>query len=80
MIFARSLAKKTVLLSDGTVVGTVYNITVDLKTGTLLEILVRPQSNIPALERQNGFYVIPFEAVKSIADYIVIDSRMLRKV
>ena len=79
MIFARSLAKKTVLLSDGTVVGTVYNITADLKTGSLLEILVRPQSNIPELEKENGLYVIPFETVKSIADYIVIDRRMLRK-
>ncbi|HDM60179.1 MAG TPA: PRC-barrel domain containing protein [Archaeoglobus veneficus] len=79
MIFARSLAKKTVLLSDGTVVGTVYNITADLKTGSLLEILVRPQSNIPELEKENGLYIIPFETVKSIADYIVIDRRMLRK-
>ncbi|AEA48090.1 PRC-barrel domain-containing protein [Archaeoglobus veneficus] len=79
MIFARSLAKKTVLLSDGTVVGTVYNVTADLKTGTLMDILVKPRNDIPELEKQDGLYVIPFETVKSIADYVVIDRRMLRK-
>ncbi len=81
-VFARSLAKKTVLLSDGTVVGVLHNITADLKTGMLLNLIVKPakNSNIPELEKQDGFYVIPFETVKSVSDYVVIDKRALKKV
>jgi len=78
MVFAKSLARKTVLLSDGTVVGTVYNITVDLKTGTLIDLLVKPQNDVPELKKQDGLYVIPFDSVKSISDYVVIDKRKLR--
>ncbi len=80
-VFARSLAKKTVLMSDGTVVGVLYNITVDLETGLLLNVVVKPakNSNIPELEKRDGFYIIPFDTVKSISDYIVIDRKKIRK-
>lgn len=78
MVFAKSLARKTVLLSDGTVIGTVYNITVDLKTGTLIDLLVKPQNDVPELKKQDGLYIIPFDSVKSISDYVVIDKRKLR--
>jgi len=77
MLFAKSLGKKTVLLSDGTVVGSVYNVTMDLKTGTLVDIVVKPQNEIPEIERQNGLYIIPFESVKSVSDYVVLDRRKL---
>ncbi len=79
-VFARSLAKKTVLMSDGTVVGVLYNITADLKTGLLLNVVVKPakNSNIPELEKRDGFYIIPFDAVKSVSDYIVIDRKKIR--
>ncbi len=80
-VFARSLAKKTVLMSDGTVVGVLYNITADLETGLLLNVVVKPakNSNIPELEKRDGFYIIPFDTVKSISDYIVIDRKKIRK-
>ncbi len=78
MITARSLAKKTVTLSDGTIVGQLYNITVDLKSGTLLNLLVKPVREIPGLKMEDGLYVIPFESVKAISDYIVIDKRKIK--
>ncbi len=78
MITARSLAKKTVTLSDGTVVGQLYNIMVDLKSGTLLNLLVKPVREIPGLKMEDGLYVIPFESVKAISDYIVIDKRKIK--
>jgi sporulation protein YlmC with PRC-barrel domain len=78
MIFAKSLAKKIVLLSDGTIVGTVYNLTADLKTGSLINLLVKPQGELSELEKQNGLYIISFESVRSISDYIVLDRRKLR--
>ena len=78
MITARSLARKTVTLSDGTIVGQLYNITVDLKSGTLLNLLVKPVREIPGLKMEDGLYVIPFESVKAISDYIVIDKRKIK--
>jgi sporulation protein YlmC with PRC-barrel domain len=75
MITARSLAKKTVTLSDGTIIGTLYNALVDFKTGTILSILVKPTKDVPGFEMQDGLYVIPFECVRSISDYIVVDKK-----
>jgi sporulation protein YlmC with PRC-barrel domain len=79
MIFARSLARKQVLLSDGTVVGVVYNVTADLRTGALLNLLVKPQNEISELKKDDGLYVIPFESVRSIKDYIVVDRKLIKK-
>ena len=79
MVLAKSLSKKVVLLSDGTVVGTVYNITVDLRTGSLMDLLVKPQTEIPEIKEEDGIYIIPFEGVKSISDYVVVDRRKLRR-
>jgi sporulation protein YlmC with PRC-barrel domain len=78
IITARSLAKKTVTLSDGTVIGRLYNVIVDLRTGEILKILVKPLKEIPGLKMEDGLYVIPFESVKAISDYIVIDKRKVR--
>lgn len=75
MITAKSLAKKMVTLSDGTIIGELYNILVDFKTGTLLSLLVKPNKKIEGFEMQDGLYVIPFEYVRSISDYIVVDRR-----
>lgn len=79
MLFAKSLGKKVVLLSDGTVVGSVYNVTMDLKTGSLIDIVVKPQNEVPDLEKQSGLYIIPFESVKSISDYVVLDRRKINQ-
>ncbi len=76
---ARSLAKKTVVLTDGTIVGTLYNITVDFKTGSIVNLIVRPQNEIPDFRMEEGLYIIPFECVKSLRDYIVVDRRKLRR-
>jgi sporulation protein YlmC with PRC-barrel domain len=78
MLFAKSLSKKVVLLSDGTVVGSVYNVTMDLKTGSLVDIVIKPQNEVPEIEKQNGLYIIPFESVKSVSDYVVLDRRRLK--
>lgn len=78
MLMAKSLGKKVVLLSDGTVVGSVYNVSMDLKTGGLVDILIKPQNEVPELEMQNGIYMVPFDSVKSISDYVVLDKRRIR--
>jgi len=78
-MFARSLARKMVLLSDGTVVGILHNITVDMKSGSLLNLIVKPQNEIEGLEKDDGYYIIPFGSVRSISDYIVVDKKRLKE-
>ncbi len=75
---ARSLARKSVVLTDGTVVGTLYNITVDFKTGSIVNLLVRPENEIPDFKKEEGLYIIPFECVRSLKDFIVVDRRRVR--
>lgn len=74
----RSLSKKTVVLTDGTVVGTLYNITVDYKTGALMNLIVKPINEIPELKKEEDMYVIPFQCVNALKDYVVIDKKKLR--
>ncbi|MCS7121811.1 MAG: PRC-barrel domain-containing protein [Archaeoglobaceae archaeon] len=77
-IGARNLARKVVVLTDGTIVGTLYNITVDYKTGALLNLIVRPRTEIPEFNKEENMYIIPFEYVRAIKDYIVVDRRKVR--
>ncbi|WP_457550036.1 PRC-barrel domain-containing protein [Archaeoglobus sp.] len=75
MITVKSLSKKIVTLSDGTIIGKLYNIIADFRTGTLLKVLVKPTKEVDGFEMEDGLYVIPFECVKAISDYIVVDMR-----
>jgi sporulation protein YlmC with PRC-barrel domain len=66
--YARSLSKKKVMSTDGMVIGTIRNITVDLETGQVTDLVVRPDQTFDT----SGYNVdgerlyIPFEAVKDI--------------
>lgn len=74
-IFAKNLPSKKVMTTDGGELGTLANITMDLRTGTLLNLVVKPDMALDK-ERyeQDGKYVLlPFYAVRAIKDYVVID-------
>lgn len=73
-VLARSMANKPCVSSDGVVVGTVHNFTVDWDTGSLKDLWIKPRSNssLLRLNTYSGLYVIPFENVRSTEDYVVI--------
>jgi sporulation protein YlmC with PRC-barrel domain len=79
--YARSLSKKKVMSTDGMVMGTIRNITVDLDTGQVTDLVVRPDEKFDT----SGYHLdgdrlyIPFEAVKDIRDYIVVDRYLSKK-
>ena len=77
-VLARSLSRKTVVLTDGTVVGSLHNITVDFRTGAIVNLIVKPQNEIPEFRKEEGMYIIPFEYVRALKDYIVVDRRKVR--
>lgn len=76
-ILAENLSGKSVMGADGTELGELYNITMDLKTGALEGLLVTPQEEIIPAEHgfetdDRGRIELPVGAVQAVKDYIVV--------
>lgn len=81
-VFAGSIAGMEIVNIDGTVLGELENMVFDPRTGDLIDLVVKPDSELSRNRyREDGKYVlISFGAVCSIKDYIVVDeSRALKK-
>ncbi len=81
-VFAGSIAGMEIVNIDGTVLGELENMVFDPKTGGLIDLVVKPDSELPRERyREDGKYVlIPFNSVSAIKDYIVVDeSRAVKK-
>ena len=76
-VLAENLAEKDVMGDDGTKIGSMDNITMNLKTGTLRKIIVAPADEtapVAGLDRdEDGRYHIPATRVKANEDYILIE-------
>ncbi|MFB6114365.1 MAG: PRC-barrel domain-containing protein [Halodesulfurarchaeum sp.] len=76
-ILAENLSGKSVMGADGTELGQLYNITMDLPTGKLDSLLVEPreegdvQLDFPMDD--SGHYEIPVSRVRAVKDYIVVE-------
>ena len=76
-ILAENLSGKAVMGADGTELGDLYNITMDMKTGSLKQLLVTPNDDITP--QQAGFGAddagrlqVPVSGVQAVKDYIVV--------
>jgi sporulation protein YlmC with PRC-barrel domain len=76
-VLAENLSGKAVMGADGTELGMLYNITMDLKSGALGHLLVKPNEQLAPTE--SGFSVndegrieIPVSRVQAVKDYIVV--------
>jgi len=75
-ILAENLSDKEVMGADGANLGTLYNITMDLKTGTLRNLIIDRGQQTGDLEferDEQGNYRIPVSRVQAVKDTIVID-------
>jgi len=74
-VFSGSIAGKEVVNIDGAVLGVLENMILDVKTGKLVDLVVRPDKELNRMKyREEGrFVLIPFASVVAIKDYIVID-------
>ncbi|HNQ33336.1 MAG: PRC-barrel domain protein [Euryarchaeota archaeon ADurb.Bin009] len=79
--FCRTLAKKKVMSNDGMLIGTIKNITVDLTTGQVIDLIVKPDDTFKTdgYKMDGDKMLVPFEAVKDIKDYIVVDRYLLKR-
>ena len=76
-ILAENLSGKAVMGSDGTELGMLYNITMDLKSGELKEVVIEPDEETSPREAnletdEAGRYRVPVQAVQAVKDYIVV--------
>lgn len=81
-VFAASIAGKEIVNVDGTVLGELENMVFDLKSGKLVDLVVKPDAELNRMKyREDGKYVlIPFASVVAVKDYIVVDeSRAVKK-
>ena len=76
-ILAENLSGKAVMGDDGTELGMLYNITVDLGSGRLRNLLVEPNEETPirAIDfpsNEEGRFQVPVGRVQAVKDYIVV--------
>ena len=77
-ILAENLSGKAVMGSDGMELGMLYNITMDMKSGALADLVVEPnEEHSPSQSglstNEDGQILVPVSAVKAVKDYIVVD-------
>lgn len=74
-IYAGNLAGKEIVTVEGTILGEVENIVFDIQTGLLVDLVVKPDSELSRQKyREEGkFVLIPFDSVCAVKDYIVVD-------
>ncbi|SDJ99114.1 PRC-barrel domain-containing protein [Natronorubrum texcoconense] len=76
-ILAENLSGKSVMGSDGTELGLLYNITMDLKSGKLHNLVIEPDEELPSravdFDRDDGGrFLVPVNRVQAVKDYIVV--------
>ncbi|THE64915.1 photosystem reaction center subunit H [Salinadaptatus halalkaliphilus] len=76
-ILAENLSGKSVMGSDGTELGMLYNITMDIKSGSLHDLIVDPHEDVPthAIDfdvDETGRFLVPVNRVQAVKDYIVV--------
>ena len=74
-VLAENLSGKAVMGSDGAELGMLYNITMDLKTGALHDLLVDPNVEVASdydTDDENLMHV-PVGNVRAVKDYIVVE-------
>jgi sporulation protein YlmC with PRC-barrel domain len=78
--FAKELSEKTVIDTDGAVIGELHNVTLNFKTGELQNLLVSPNGAPTDQQRHRskysttdeGRYMISAELVTAVKDQIVV--------
>ncbi len=76
-MLAETLSGKSVMGADGTELGELYNVTMDLETGRLEHLLVEPleegSAQIDFPQDDAGHFEIPVSRVQAVKDYIVVE-------
>ena len=73
-ILAENLSGKAITGSDGTQIGVLYNITMNVKNGALENLIVEPTTGNDEDFETNDLdhYLIPVDRVTAVKDHVII--------
>ncbi|MDD1724905.1 MAG: PRC-barrel domain-containing protein [Methanospirillum sp.] len=79
-ILARSLSRKQIVTNDGKAIGSLRNLMVDFDTGLITDLVLEPDEGFDTTgyNLDGDRMLVPFEAVRDIKDFIVIDRYLAR--
>jgi len=74
-ILAENLSGKDVMGSDGAEIGSLYNITMDLDSGTLHDLVIEPSESYRGdFDRdEEGRVLVPVSRVQAVKDHMIVD-------
>ncbi|QSG15530.1 PRC-barrel domain-containing protein [Halapricum desulfuricans] len=75
-ILAENLSGKAVMGTDGAELGMLYNITMDLESGRLSNLIVDPDEHVGDVEfdyDDQGRILVPVNRVQAVKDHVIID-------
>ena len=76
-VFTTNIVNKSVMSTDGDNIGMLSNIVIDLRSGELIDLVVKPdmEADRSGYRTEEDFVFIPFESVRAIKDYVVVDKK-----
>jgi sporulation protein YlmC with PRC-barrel domain len=80
-VFARNLLfNKQVMATDGTEIGALSNIVIEIKGGNIIDLMITPNPNFDAsrYKKVDNYILMPFNSVSAIKDYIIVDKLKAR--
>ncbi|MFB6189442.1 MAG: PRC-barrel domain-containing protein [Halapricum sp.] len=75
-ILAENLSGKAVMGTDGAEIGMLYNITMDLDSGRLSDLVIEPDEQVGDVEfeyDEQGRILVPVNRVQAVKDHMIID-------
>ncbi len=74
-VFAKNMSNKQVMTTDGTEIGILNNVVMDVKNGKLEDLIIKPDIGLDTSKypMEGQYLKISFNAVRSVKDYIVVD-------
>lgn len=79
-ILSKELQGRTVVSEEGKMFGKVLDITADLGTGELINIVVEPTKYVKThfenlISDERGRILLPFSAVQAVGDFVLISEK-----
>lgn len=73
-ILAENLSEKAITGSDGTHIGILHNITMNVENGQLKNLIVDPKAegNENFATDEYGHYLIPVDRVTAVKDHVIV--------
>ncbi len=79
-ILSREIQSKTVVSEEGKMFGKVMDITADVQTGELINMVVEPTKYVQThfdnlISDERGRILLPFSSVQAVGDFVLINEK-----